>query len=163
MRTFDELRAGGYQTLFSKHPADFTLADLRQPLPEEATRRGPARELVPPPTLLHHLVANGKTDFVFDVLKRNPNDRLTAQDMLTRSEKDRETLLEAFSRASVLPRIFTSEIWQDRLEEMLSLKQHVDKSLRMRNAVDFNKAAADVRACRLQELKRKAPKLQLKK
>jgi hypothetical protein len=163
MQMFDDLRDAGYQNLFVKHPSEFTLNDLRQPLPQEPERRGPAREPVPPPSLLHHLVRNGHADFVFEVLKRDPKDQLTARELLTRCEKHRETLLEAFANAGSLPRIFSSETWQDRLEEMLSLRPAVDKSLYMRNRVDFNKASADVRERRLQELKRKAPKLQLKR
>jgi ankyrin repeat protein len=162
---FDYLKESGYNNLFLKHPRDFTLNDLRQTLPLSEDRRGSGNksEIIRPRTMLHHLVVTGHEDIVFNVLERNPNDHLTAQDFLTRSDRDRKTLLEACGDAGLLAKIFSSDIWQDRLEEMMSLRPHVEKTLYMRNKVDFNKAAVDVRARRLQELKRKAPKIQLKR
>lgn len=161
---FDYLKDSGYNNLFLKHPRDFTLGDLRQTLPLSEDRRvGSKSEIIRPRTMLHHLVVTGHADVVFNVLERNPGDCLTAEDFLTRSDRDRKTLLEACGDAGLLPKIFSSDIWQDRLEEMMSLRPQVEKSLYMRNRVDFNKASADVRARRLQELKKKAPKLQLKR
>ena len=163
LETFDYLHQKGYHNLFVKHPFEFTLEDLRQPLPTVVALRGPQKERVQPSSYMHHLVRTGHGEVVFDALKRNPQDRLTAKDFLTRSEQERETFLEACGTAGLLPRVFSSEVWQGRLEEMMTLRPAVEKSLFLKHKVDFNKAAADVRECRLQELKRKAPKLQLKR
>ncbi|TAL30329.1 MAG: hypothetical protein EPN97_12975 [Alphaproteobacteria bacterium] len=160
---YDYLHDKGYANLFVKHPRDFTLNDLRQPLPESEPKKDMRGEVIYPRTVMHHLVATNHADVVFDVLARNPQEHLTAQDFLTRSTRDRKTLLEACGDAGLLPKLFTSDIWQDRLEEMMSLRPHLEKSLSLRYKVDFNKASADVRARRLQELKKKAPKLQLKR
>lgn len=162
---YDYLHNKGYNNLFVKHPREFNLDDLRLPMPEAEERRGfgGKGDIIRPRTVMHHLVATGHSDLVFEILQRNPDERLTAQDFLNRSDRDRKTLLEACVDAGLGPKIFTSDIWQDRLEEMMSLRPIVEKSLYLRNRVDFNKASADVRARRLQELKKKAPKIQLKR
>jgi ankyrin repeat protein len=151
---FDYLHEKGYSNFFVKHPSQFTLNDLRQQLPTGDKKA---------PTLLHHLIHAGQAEFVFNVLQKNPDDRLTAADFLKKSEQHRQTLLETCAGQGLLPKIFTADIWQGRLEEMLSLRNHVDNSFSLRGKVDFNKASSDVRACRLRELKVKAPKLQLKR
>lgn len=162
-QVYDCLHERGYTNLFVKHPRDFTLNDLRQPLPQPEPKRDMRGEIIQPRTVMHHLVATGHADVIFDALARHPEDQLTATDFLTRSTRDRKTLLEAFGDAGLLPKIFTSEIWQDRLEEMMSLRPQLEKTLSLRYKVDFNKASADVRECRLRELKKKAPRLQLKR
>ncbi len=149
---YDCLREKGYNNLFPRHPADMTLDDLRQPLPDGKKDA---------PTLLHYLVRCGHADVVFDVLKRNPDDRLTAAEMLAVAPRYRKTLVEAFAETGRLADVFTADVWQGRLEEMMSLKPHADKAFSFQK-VDFDKAAADVRARRLQDLKIKAPKLKLK-
>lgn len=151
---FDRLYQHGYNNLFVRDPKQFTLDDLRQPLPNGDRDA---------PTLLQHLVHSGHAAVVFDILKKNPQDHLTAADFARENKKLRKTLLETCAEKGLLQNIFTVDIWQGRLEEMLSLRPLVENSYLMRNKVDFNKAAADVRARRLQDLKVKAPKLQLKK
>jgi hypothetical protein len=97
------------------------------------------------------------------VLERNPNDRLTAADMLMQeTPAPKRTVLKSLGGKGLLPRIFTEAVWQGRLEEMLSLRPVVEEDVWLRGKIDFNKAAADVRACRLRELKARAPKLKLK-
>lgn len=150
---FDYLRERGYDNLFLKHPASLSLDDLRQRAPG-----GPRNDA----SLLHYLVHMGHADFVFDALKKNPADRLTAADLLTKSKYHAETLLEAFNAQKLLPRLFTAEFWQGRLDEMLSLRPHVENHILMRGKVDFNRAAADVAGQQLKDLSRKAPKLKMK-
>jgi hypothetical protein len=152
-QVYDVLTERGYNNLFARHPSQMTLSDLRQSFPDGQKD---------PPTLLHYLVRGGHADVVFDALKRNPDDRLTAADMLTKSTRYRKTLLDAFAETGRLADVFTADVWQDRLEEMLSLQPHAEKAFSAARKVDFSRAAADVRARRLQNLKLKAPKLKLK-
>jgi ankyrin repeat protein len=150
---FDGLYERGYNNLFVKHPADLTLDDLRRPVPGGGTNDA---------SLLHYLVHMGHADFVFGVLEKNPAERLTAADLLKKSRYHVETLLEAFNAHNLLPRLFSADLWQDRLDEMLTLRPLVEKNILMRGRLDFNKAAAEITARRLKDASRAAPRLQPK-
>lgn len=153
-RIHDMLREAGYNNLFDRHPAKLGAADLRQPV--YLSQKGN-------PTLFAHLVNNGKIDEVLDILRRDPKGHLHASDLLEKRGSDfgRAPLIDAIGRAGKLSEIFTSAVWQGRLEEMMSLRDVVEKNTLWKDQVDFEKARSDVLAYRLKDLKNRAPKLKL--
>ncbi len=153
--TFDLLQARGFNTLFLKHPKDFSMEDLRQKVFIQGNDD---------PTLLEHMVEKGRADFVFSILEKHPDDKLRAADLLQTSKYyNNTTLLRALHNQKQLSRIFTSAVWQGRLEEMMSLRPAVENDFMMKKEVDFDKARAEVLEYRLRDLKKRAPSFKLGK
>lgn len=155
-KIFKMLENRGARTLFSRHPDELTLNDLRRTVPIGLDGET---------TALHFLVRMGKMDFVMDVIKRD-TDGLTLDDLNKRSSyyKD-ETLLDAFVGSKRLSDIFTAHVWQGRLDEMLSLQPAVNDNPKARWQVDFDAAKQDVLRYRRRALQKSAqnnPGLKLK-
>lgn len=155
-RIFKLLEDRGARTLFSRHPDELTLNDLRRSVPIGLDGET---------TALHFLVRMGKMDFVMDVIKRDP-DGLTLEDMNKRSSYYKnETLLDAFVGSKRLSDVFTAHVWQGRLEDMLSLQQTINDNPKARWQVDFDAAKQDVLRYRRRQLQKSAqnkPGLKLK-
>jgi ankyrin repeat protein len=143
-RTLD---ARGGRTLFSRRPDELTLDDLRATVPIGLDGKT---------SVLHFLVRIGKMDLVMSVIGRSPGG-LTQEDVMRRSDYyGGETLLEAFAARRQLSQLFTSAVWRERLDEMLSLKPQVDAEPRTRAQVDFDAAARDIRRYQQDALSRRA-------
>lgn len=154
---FGMLRERAQVGFLMRLPEDMTADDLRIPVPVKNCRET---------RLMHFLVARGRADIVLDVLSRERERPLTAQDFRTRNFDDRipETFLSACARAEVLEQFFTPAVWQGRLEEMMSLRRDVkDNAHCARIRMDFDKAAHEVLRYRQDELRlrsrREAPRL----
>lgn len=155
-KIFKMLENRGARTLFSRHPDELSLNDLRRTVPIGLDGET---------TALHFLVRMGKMDFVMDVIRRD-EDGLTLEDLNKRSSyyKD-ETLLDAFVGSKRLSDIFTAHVWQGRLEDMLSLQPAVNDNPKARWQVDFDAAKQDVLRYRRRALQKSAqnkPGLKLK-
>lgn len=155
LRIHGMLREAGYGNLFDKPPAKLTAADLHDRVFLSGGRDDP--------TLLAHLILNGRIDYVLELLARAPKGALRAEDLLKPhgTGLSKLTLLDAIGRAGKLSQVFTAAVWQGRLEEMMSLRPAVEANLSWKKQVDFDKARAEVLACRLKDLKNRAPKLNL--
>jgi len=155
-KIFKALEDKGARTLFSRHPSELTLEDLRRTVPIGLDGETNA---------LHFLVRMNKTDFVMDVINRDPGG-LTADDLMKRSGfYKNETLLEAFTAGKRLGDVFTAAVWQGRLEEMMSMRPIVDQNHLARAQVDFEQAKSDILRHRQKDLRDKAsakPGLKLK-
>ncbi len=155
-KIFKMLEDRGARTLFSRHPDELTLDDLRRTVPIGLDGET---------TALHFLVRLGKMDFVMDVIKRDGGG-LTLEDLSKRSSYYKEeTLLDAFVGSRRLSDIFTAHVWQGRLEEMLSLQPKINDDPKARWQVDFDVAKQDVLRYRRRELQKSAqhnPGLKLK-
>jgi len=155
-KIFKLLEDRGARTLFSRHPDELTLKDLRRSVPIGLDGET---------TALHFLVRMGKMDFVMDVIKRD-GDGLTPEDMNKRSSYYKnETLLDAFVSSKRLSDIFTAHVWQGRLDDMLSLQQAVNDNPKACWQVDFEAAKQDVLRYRRRQLQKSAqnnPGLKLK-
>ncbi len=145
-------KAGG--DLFFRDPCRLTLEDLRRPAPCERLKNT---------RLIQVLVEQGHVGRVFDILKADPKARLHVEDFLIRSSdfSPPESLLEAFTRAGMLPRVFSPEIWQGRLGEMLELQKYAENSyvctLYVRSQkIDFAAAAKAVLEYGQNELRQRA-------
>lgn len=150
----DMLREAGYINLFDKPPATLKAADLHDTV--YLSQGGN-------PTLLAHLVQNGKVDYVLGLLQDDPQAQLRASDLLARDDRGlgNAPLIDAIGRVGRLSDFFTAAVWQGRVEEMMSLREVVEKNTLWGNQVDFEKARAEVMSRRLKDLKNKAPKLKL--
>lgn len=154
VEVFDYIHAQGYSNLFTRHPSQLTFDDLLEPVLTGGKQN---------PTRLHYLVAHGHAEKVLDILERSPGRRLAATDLLRREAYyNNETLLKAFAAQNQLSRIFTSAVWQGRVEEMMSLQPAIERDFTMKDKVDFGKARAEVMGQRLRELKSRAGNLKLK-
>lgn len=155
-KIFRLLEDKGARTLFSRHPSELTLDDLRRTVPIGLDGETSA---------LHFLVRMNKTDFVMEVIKRDP-EGLTLEDLSKRSTYYKnETLLDAFTAGKRLSDVFTAHVWQGRLEEMLTLQPKIDANPQARLQVDFDKAKMDVLRYRrraLQDSALKNPGLKLR-
>ncbi len=103
-------------------------------------------------TYLHYLIEAGKADFVMDVIRRDSKNRLTAEDFLRRTGG--HTLLEVIANKGYLAAFLSPDVWQGRVQEMLSLENHVPSMAR--KCFDFNQAAAKLRAVRFSERRENA-------
>lgn len=125
------------------NPNTMTVADLLKPCPVAQQKDC---------TYLHHLIDAGKADFVMDVIRRDRQNKLTANDFLQKCGT--RTLLEVIVDKGFLATFFSADVWQSRVQEMLSLEKHLSPDVR--KSFDFNQAAADLRAMRFGERKERA-------
>ncbi len=129
-------------------PEDMNLHDLRRVVP--AGKKGA--------TVMHVLADAGKFDVVLDYLKKNPEQRLTSEDFLATGGPYDFALVTVLARDKKLADVFTTGIWQGRVEEMAAVWDHVDKFYGAREQVDITKvkkAVADFRREKLGQMARK--------
>lgn len=150
----DMLREAGYNNLFDKPPATLKAADLHDRV--YLSKAGN-------PTLFAYLVQNGKVDYVLGLLQEDAQPRLHAADLVERPDRGfgNAPLIDAIGRVGRLSDFFTAAVWQGRVEEMMSLREVVEKNPLWGKQVDFEKARAEVMSRRLKDLKDRAPKLKL--
>lgn len=136
-KMMDHLKACGLDAPTLRKPEDMSLEDMRKP-------PAPGQDA----TVLHLLATAGKFDIVFERMKKFPKERLTADDFLKYSTSLRETVLFGLGRHGKLRDVFSSAVWQGRIEEMSRLWAEAEKNPLFRAQVDFEavkKAVLDVR------------------
>ncbi len=145
----DYLAGKGCVVTGAAKPEDMNLDDLRRVVPV-AGKKGA--------TVMHVLADAGKFDAVLDYLKKNPAQRLTSEDFLAKGGPYDFALVTVLAREKKLADIFTTDIWQGRVEEMNAVWEHVEKFYGAREQVEIGKAkkaVADYRREKLGQMARK--------
>lgn len=140
----DHLKASGLDAASLRRPEDMSLDDMRRP-------PAPGQDA----TVLHLLATAGKFDIVFDRMAKFPKERLTADDFLKYSTTLRETVLFGLGRQGRLRDVFSSAVWQGRIEEMTRLWCEVEKNPLFRSQVDFDAVRETVLDVRRNSFRRK--------
>lgn len=141
----DALENAGVFDMFDKHPRDMTLDDFR------------ARKNSDDSNLMMYLSHMRRFDIVYDLVKKNPDDRLTVDDFLTPQGKRGETLISVLASRGpeTLKMVFSPDIWQGRMEAMMEV-WNATPSGYFKNNFDIASAKADVMAYRLKQMAEKA-------
>lgn len=141
----DLLQNAGVFDMFDKHPRDMTLDDFR------------VRKDSDDSNLMLYLSHMRRFDIIADLVKKNPDDRLTVADFLTPQGKRNETLISVLAGRGpeTLKMVFSPDIWQGRIEAMMEV-WNATPSGYFKNNFDITSAKADVVAHRLKHMAEKA-------
>lgn len=138
--TYDLVEERGGMGLFAKNPKDWGVAELR--LSNHTYGKN----------FLSLLCEAGRLDIVRDIARRDTAGFLNADDFL----KDNGKILRGIYREGLLPQLFTTDIWQGRLEEMMRVYNACTPQMQKYGKVDIQAACAAVVCYRQNKMAEKA-------